>query len=90
MLFRSAARLFGATLPMTWPQKLICTPQAYEETCSQREKPQQDGEPKNDGILAPAYLDTASIGKFTESDGDGSALRGKASESTNQKRSKGN
>jgi hypothetical protein len=64
VIVRFAARLFGATLPMTWPQKLICTPQAYEETCSQREKPQQDGEPKNDGILAPAYLDAVSIGQF--------------------------
>jgi hypothetical protein len=52
---------------MSWTQKLICNPQAYEETCSQREKPKEDGEPKNDGILATAYFDAVSIGQFSES-----------------------
>ena len=73
-------------LPLTRNQKLICSPQAYEKTYSQRKKPHRDVEPENDGIFAPTYLDAASIGKFTESYGYGSAPRAEASESTNEQR----
>jgi hypothetical protein len=75
---------------MARDQQLICSPQTYEDTCSQRDKPHRDIEPENDRILAPAYLDTASIGKFTESYGYGGAPRGEASESTNEQRGKSN
>jgi len=73
---------------MAGAQKLICNPQAYEETCGQRDKPKQDGEPKNDGILAPTYLDAVSIGEFAQSEGYDNAPRGEASERTNEKRGK--
>jgi len=77
-------------LPVTRDQQLKCRPQAYEETCCQRDKPKQDVEPENARIFAPAYLDVVSIGKFTESYGYGSAPRAKASESTNEQRGKSN
>jgi len=69
-------------LPMTWAQKLICSPQAYEETCSKGDKPKQNGEPKNDGVLAPTYLDAVSIDEFAKSQGYGRTPGGEASEST--------
>jgi hypothetical protein len=56
---------------MTWAQILIGKPQPYEETCSQRGKPKQDGEPKNDWILAPTYLNAVSIDEFSECQGYG-------------------
>jgi hypothetical protein len=73
---------------MTWAQILIGKPQAYEETCSQRGKPKQDGEPKNDWILAPTYLNAVSIDEFSECQGYGSAPRREARESTKEQRGK--
>jgi hypothetical protein len=78
----------GAMLPVIRNQTLICSPQAYQETQSQRDKPKDDVQPENIRFLAPAYLDAASIGKFTESDGYGSAPRGETSETTNEQRGK--
>jgi hypothetical protein len=46
----------------------------------------QDVEPKNDGVLAPTYLNAVSIGEFAQSQGYGSAPRGEASETTNEQR----
>jgi hypothetical protein len=56
-------------LPMTLAQKLISNPQAYEETCSQRDKPKRNVEPKSDGIFTSTYLDAVSIGESAYSQG---------------------
>jgi hypothetical protein len=89
-MWRKQLRLLSARSPTTWAQKLIYGPQAYQETRSQRNKAKKDIEPKNDGILAPTYLDAVSVGQFSKSQSYGSPPRGEASESTNEQRGKSN
>jgi hypothetical protein len=73
---------------MVCDQEVICNPQANEETGSRRDEPKQDGEPKTDGILAPTYFDSVSIGELAEPQGFGSAPPAEASNSTNEQRGK--
>ena len=63
-------------------------PESYAEARSEGEKTHYDGKPKNDRILAPVYLDAASIGKFSYSEGHGDAPGGDAGDDAYEQREK--